>query len=377
MTCALRVCDGLPPDWDELAAGAPPSVSRRWVNLAADRFPAGYRTFELRAGGATLAALGGTVLARPHASPRVDPYRILAGHSAGLGLIPAGPHPWRGLGAADVMPCALLMYPNYDLFPVGPAARDPAALDCLVRHLCAWAGREGLASLAFLYLTPRGGALMDALRRAGAQVVPLAHACSLDVTWRDFDGYLATLPQKRRAAVRSELRRLAAQEVTVGAEELGAVAPDLLRLRGQLVVKYGGTPSAERDGRLLDYVRASFTPAEICVVTARRRGLLLGFFLLVQDGDCWTALLTGADYDEPCSRFTYFATGFYTPAALAPARGVRTISYGLGSWEAKRLRGCELTALSAAGLRLATARDGGGSARAPASSHGGSPCDGT
>jgi hypothetical protein len=41
---------------------------------------------------------------------------------------------------------------------------------------------------------------------------------------------------------------------------------------------------------------------------------------------------------------------FYLPAMLAPARGVTQIDYGLGSWEAKRLRGCELTPLYASVL---------------------------
>jgi hypothetical protein len=353
VTVSLHVCDALPADWDDVVRAEPPSVSRRWITLAMDRFPAGYSTFVLRAGQTALAALGGTVATSPLASQWIDPYRIFTGQAAQYGLITAGPHPWRGLPAAAVFPCALFMYPNYDLFPVGNAAADPDVLDSFVRRLRDWGRHSGLASLTFLYITAGGTPLIDALRRAGAQIASMTDSCSLDVSWNDFDGYLRMLPSRGRKMVRRELHRLAEQGVVLAEEDLDQVAADALRLRGKLLVKYGSAAAPERDTRMLAKLRALFRPAEICVVTARRAGRLLGFVLLVQDGDCWTGLLNGADYDEPSSRFTYFATGYYRPAELAPQRGVRKISYGVGSWEAKRLRGCQLSPLFAAELRLA------------------------
>jgi uncharacterized protein len=328
------------------------------MTFTLDRFPDGYATFALYSGDRPVLAIGGTVLREPLPSPRADPYQILSGRSGDLGLIPNGPHPWRDLSTVDVLPCALVMHPNYETFPVGPGAADPAVLDAFVLRLRAWAESAGLASLAFLYVTPAGAALLDALRRHGADVVALSAACVLDVSWPDFAGYLAMLPSKRRIEAKRELRHLAERGVTVGEEPFPAVADELLALRGRLVAKYGGAPSAERDRRLLRHLATAYRPDELCVVTARRGGKLLGFMLFAADGldgSAWTALLTGADYDDPDSRFTYFATAFYRPAGLAARRGVRRVSYGFGSWEAKRLRGCRLVPVHAAALRLASA----------------------
>jgi hypothetical protein len=346
---------GLPTEWDQLVESAPPSVSRRWMDLALDRFPGGYLVFTLCSGARPVAALGGTVVPSPLPNPRIDPYHVLSGRSAPLGLAAEGPHPWRGMRPEAVLPCCLLMYPNYDLFPVGELAHDPETVRSLVRGLRGWAAAEGLSSLVFLYLTAEGHPLAEVLRDEGASVIPLAATCSMTVSWTGFAGYLSSLQSKRRVTVRHELRSLAERGIEVGDEELAATdsaLAELLRLRAKLVTKYGAQPAPDRDRRLLARVQAGFRPDETRVMTARRDGKLLGFTLFAQDGPSWTALLTGADYDDPDYRLTYFATAFYRPAALAPERGVRRISYGLGSWEAKRLRGCELTPLYAGVLAI-------------------------
>jgi hypothetical protein len=325
--------------------------------LTLDRFRDGYRTFALREEGRTLVALGGTVLAEPLAAARVDPYQILSGRSAELGLIPAGPHPWRDLPVREVLPSVLFMYPNYATFPVGPAAADPVVLAELVRRLRRWGRSTGCSSLSFLYLTEATAPFLAALAGAGAQVVPLSETCVLDVGWTDFDGYLATLASKRRVVVRRELRGLADRSVVVGEEPLEDAAGELVRLRCSLVAKYGGVPSPAREERLLGLVRLYFRPEETVLVTARRAGALLGFMLFLREGDQWNALLAGADHGDPGSRFTYFATAFYHPAAIAPRCGIRRIHYGLGSWEAKTLRGCRRAAMWAAEIRLGTASE--------------------
>ncbi len=350
MSRELDVCPGLPADWPELTAACPHTVTPRWLALGADRLGDGYQTFILRAGGRPELAVGGTVLAGPLPSPRVDPYRILSGRSAGLGLIPDGPHPWADAAPADVFPAVLFMYPNFDMFPVGRAAHDRALLRDLVGKLLGWARANGIAALAFLFATPDAADLMAALAERGAAALPLAGTCVLDVSWDDFDGYLATLPSKRRVAIRGELNRLAAAHVVLAEERLDDVEPELLRLRAKLVAKYDGRPAPARDRLLLDKIRDLFDGDEILVVTARCERRMLGFALLLRDGGRWTALLVGTDYDDPRSRLTYFAVTFYRPAALAPGRGITSIGYGLGSWQAKRLRGCRVVPLLAAAL---------------------------
>jgi predicted N-acyltransferase len=346
----LEVCPGVPPEWPELTAAGPHTVTPRWLELGADRLGGGYHSFILRAGDRPELAVGGTILNGPLPSPRVDPYRILSGRSAGLGLIPDGPHPWADAAPADVFPAVLFMYPNFDMFPVGRGAHDPALLRELVAKLLDWARATGIAAFAFLFATPDAAELMAVLAEQGAQAVPLAGTCVLDVTWDDFDGYLATLPRKRRVGARAELNRLAAAGVVLAEEKLDDVEADLLRLRGKLVAKYDGRPAPDRDRMLLDKIRDLFEGDEIMVVTARCERRMLGFALLLRDAAHWTALLVGTDYGDPRSRLTYFGVTFYRPAALAPGRGITSIGYGLGSWHAKRLRGCRVVPLLAAAL---------------------------
>lgn len=356
MAWSLDVSSGIPREWDGLVSGYPASASRRMMTLTIDRFGEGYRTFSLCDRDTVLVAIGGSVVESPLPSPRIDPYQIFSGRAAGLGLLADGPHPWSGLGSADVLPGLVFMHPTYETFPVGSAGRDPAVLRDFVQQLLNWAGDAGLSSIAFLYLADAARPLLDVLGEAGAQVLPLTSTCVMEVTWDDFADYLRTLPSHRRVMIRRELRRLDENAVTVGAEDPMDAAAAMAALRGRLVGKYGERPNASRDARLLDQILTSFRPDELCLITARRDGDLLSFMLFGQDGDHWTALLTGADYDEPRSRFTYFACAFYHPAILAPRHGVRCISYGIGSWEAKRLRGCRLRPVFAAELQFAGVR---------------------
>jgi uncharacterized protein len=351
MTALELVVDGgVPGVWDQMTGGPAVPVSRRWIEVV-DRFGPGYRTFTLYAGNTPVLAMGGAVVGDPLPQPRVDPYHILSGRSAHLGLIPDGPHPWQGISADDVMPCLLLMYPNYVLYPVGPAALDRAVTGVLVEEIRRWAAARGISSLALLYISDEGNMLSEALAVAGAPVIPLTSSCHMTVNWHDFRGYLAVLPRGRRSAVRYELRTLAERGIDLAEEKDPDLSdPELLRLRCQLVSKYSGHCDTERERRVFEKVTAGFTSSEICLTTARRAGKLLGFSLFLQESDHLVVFFTGTDYEDPDSRFTYFATMFYLPATLAVYRGVRQIDYGLGSWEAKRLRGCGLTPLYASVL---------------------------
>jgi uncharacterized protein len=360
VTGKFEVTVGLPTEWDDLVAGAPPSVSRRWIALGADRLGADLRIFALRSADGIVAAVGGVPLVERHPSPRVDPYAILSGRSSELGLIPDGPHPWSGLAVGDVLPTLLLMYPNYDSYPVGSGANDPLVAERLVSDVQAWCLDEGLMSISLLYAGDRAAALLNALRRAGATVALMTDTCILDVTWPDLDGYIHTLPARWRGSVRKELARMSDSGVRLGVEDLDIAEPEVLALRGNLVAKYGGNPSPEKGAHAIAQVRTYFSADEVRLFTARSDDRLLNFALMLKDGSTWTAFMTGSDYADPRSRYGYFAVTYYQPAAAASALGIERIIYGLGSWEAKRLRGCRMEPLWAASLRLNEGPSGGG-----------------
>lgn len=346
------VTPGVPLDWDEQIGVAAPTLRRNWITLAQARIPYGVLTFALnRAAGRSVAMVGG-VMTEPTGHVRFDPYRILRGGSVADGVAVDGPHPWRDSQPEDIFPCCLLMFPNYETAPVGPGARDPHELADFAAGLVEWCRSQGIRSIAALFVRPDHPAFLTALTDTGFELVPMVQRCDLAVTWPDFDGYLASLPRKRRFAVRRELRDIASAGIVLSERPLAADEPELLRLRSQLVVKYGGTPEPQREVDTLNHFRDVFGRENVLVTEARKAGELLSFSLLIRDGDQWTVPISGSDYDRPETTFTYFATMFYRPVELAPRLGITSIAYGLGTLEAKRLRGCTVSGLFAAALRL-------------------------
>ena len=82
------------------------------------------------------------------------------------------------------------------------------------------------------------------------------------------------------------------------------------------------------------------------MLLATAGGTPVAFALFAGHRDEWHCLAVGAEYADPRSRLTYFATAYYRAAELAHRHGVRTIGYGLGAWRPKRARGCRPTALT-------------------------------
>jgi uncharacterized protein len=351
----FTVTDGLPPDWPSLTAGGPAVVRERWIRFGQSWYPGPYRTFALRtADGRCMVAAGGTVLGEPGPVARRDPWYILTGRLAHAGFVADDPAPWDGVEPEAVHPCLMLMYPNYNAFPVGPGAGDPASLDRFLGELVAWAAGAGVRSIVLLYMTERTGALLPALERAGFSKVRITDRSDLHVTWSDLDGYVDALPHGRRTAVRREIRAIAERGLKLDSRLMAADEPELLDLRCELVAKYDGSADPAVEARIFDHIREHVPPGDTTVFTVSRDGATLSFSLFIQDGDEWTAMLTGSRYSVPDASFGYFSTIFYQPAAEAPARGIRTISYGPAAGDAKRRRGCHLAPCYAAHLRLPT-----------------------
>jgi len=349
MSVELVVQEGLPHDWDAITRHAPVPARRWWIELGRSRLGAGYQSFTLRENGMALVSMIGAILTEPPTRARLDPFAILAGHTVSQGLAAAAPPPWSSEQSENVFPCLLLMYPDYASFPVGTKASAPAILGDFLAALTDWADGTGIAATALLYLTPTADPLMEALPATGFQLVPLTGQCDLDVTWGDFNGYLATLPNKRSAQmVRRELRRIDEQGLILTSRPLSAQEPELIRLRCMQVAKYGATPNVEVEQRYMAQLFAR-PEGDVTVFTMQRTEQVLGFAVFVQDDDIWTVALAGTDYAAAGSRFAYFSNLFYQPAREAPIKNVRTIAYGPGSLDAKRRRGCRITQLMAAG----------------------------
>lgn len=348
----FRVTPGVPADWDALAGDVPALARARWIRFGQSWYPGPYVTFAA-SGAAGCVAMGGTVLPSPAAVPRRDPWHILTGRLGDLGLFAGGGHPWeRDLDPAAVHPCLVLMYPYYGTLPVGTGARDPGALAEFVDGLMDWARAEGVASIAVLYLMGEADALLKVLSAAGFAVAPMGQRADLAVTWSDFGGYLRALPKKYRDEVKREIRRMDERGLVRRERALADDEPELLDLRCKLIEKYDGRVDVAAQAAMFDMIREHVAPADITVFTVSAGERLVSFSLFIQDGAEWSVMLTGTNYADPEAAYGYFSAMFYQPAERAPARGVRQLSYGYGTLDAKRRRGCHLSTYHAAAIRL-------------------------
>ncbi|MFF7991028.1 hypothetical protein ACFZDG_14730 [Kitasatospora xanthocidica] len=353
MAFRLAVTEEPPSDWEFVTQHAAAPATRRWIRLGHDWLPGRLRTLALRDDdGDCLAAIGAAIVEDPGARLRLNAHQVLSGGTAAIGLATEGPYPWEGVAHSEVFPSLLLMYPNYAGFPVGPACEDRAVLKEFVARITDWARAQGLRSVSLLFLRASADPFIEELRAAGFDILKLTETCDLHVTWTDLDGYFAHLPSKRRVEARRELRMLEERGIELDARPLAADEPEILDLRCQLAEKYDGVSDIERERRILNGLREHVAPEDLTVFTASKNGTMLGFGLMVRDGAEWTAAIAGTNYRTEESEFTYFANLYYQPAALASTYGIRTISYGPGSWDAKRRRGCRLSPLYAAGLLL-------------------------
>lgn len=225
------------------------------------------------------------------------------------------------------VPALIVMAPGYECLPIG--STDPAALNALVSAALA----HDVPTVAFLYT--RAGPLEAVLGDRGFTKVPLSLTWDLHLPGTGIADYLASFARKRRKEIRREMR----STVDVRREE-----PDLdelTALRCRLVEKYRGTSDAAKERAKLAALAAMDS-----VVLVARPGKAVGFAMFARHESSWTCTAVGFDYADERSRLAYFGTAFYAAAEHAYAEGVRTISYGQGSWAAKRSRGCTGTPLN-------------------------------
>ena len=347
----VEVTDGLAVQWPELAVDGPLFATPGWLRAMDGRL--GDRTMTIvvrRDGRPTLAAFA-SVQTSHRPGEVFDLHNVLVHPPDELPLHPGSRQRRAELAAAAPppqrwTPCLVVMLPGYDCTPVGPGAGDADVMAALVEGALRWAAGHGVATVAMLYVRPEATTLAAALAGAGFLRLPLPPTWDLHLPGTGLDDYLSALPSKRRAEARRELRLLAAAGVTIEPVDVDRVFDDLVRLRCQLVAKYRGAtrdPDVERAKlrRVVDDV-AGGRPH---VLLAMADDIALGFALFAEHRDTWHCLAVGADYGDPRSRLTYFATAYYRAAEHAYRCGVRTIGYGIGAWQAKRARGCRPTPL--------------------------------
>jgi hypothetical protein len=221
-----------------------------------------------------------------------------------------------------------------------------AVTRALMARCRAIADEQNCGSLAFMYASEEASdEVRDALPVPARKIATSARAVlPIEPGASDFHSYLRHVPKSRRSKVRTETRAFTAAGGTVTTYQLGEVMQRIAPLMGAHQRKYGDLST---DAEAMDYLRAQeryLGAASTVFVDERDGGDVRGFGLYYAHGDAFYSRACGFDAQR-AAPFAYFNLSIYAPIRHAVEHGLAALELGLGSYEAKRLRGAEVVAL--------------------------------
>ena len=335
---------GVAPWWAEIAPRPPLVASKPWLDAMGDRLDGEPCSLALESRDRISVAAFGSVVTDPDAYEAFNVHRLLAAEPPVFPLDP-GAGEARAAAVSELppapgwFPTLVLVYPGYECVPVGPDAEDPDALRAFAEAVAGWASGAGCRVASCLYVPRDREAFGQALADAGWSCAPLVVRSRLSLAGcASFEDYLARLKRSKRIEARRERRVLREAGVRTERRPLDEHVDDVVRLRSNLVAKYGGysTPKAER--RRLERLVEALGPRLVLFRSVAGRETI-AFTLMIEDGAEWYLFWTGQDYGHPKARYLYFDAVFYTPVEAAIEAGVEAIDMGVGHSDAKTARG--------------------------------------
>jgi predicted N-acyltransferase len=251
----------------------------------------------------------------------------------------------------DVLPCAVLMTPEYETVLAGPGASTSHGVADFVAELTSWAKDTGMRSVAVLYVGVHADLLSQALTDAGYDSVPLGNHNVMRVDWTDADGYAAGLSYKQRNTVRYEMRKFDKFPGQLAVRALEPVEPAVVDLLMEHAARHNTPLTRPGAEGLISRIAELFGSRTrlICVEDQRR---LEAFSLFAEEDHELVLMLTGTRYESPHASEAHFQATFYEPAGRAAAWGITQISYGLGDDATKRRRGCQQIPMTGHFIRI-------------------------
>lgn len=342
---SVQVLNGVAPQWaDHVGNDVPIHAGAPWISATSHRLTRDRMTILATEDGRN-GGLHAAVVEDAQADEMIGLYRMLLAEPKVFKFPAASVAARSGLRtqappAASWVPNLAVLYPGFDSFVAASGGPTPALTGTLVDGVLSWAAERGMKAVWFPYVRADSD-LPEALAERGFLGLPLTFRSRLTLGG-GFADYLAALPQKRRSRVTSEMRRLAEAGVETKRCSFEDVWPDMLALRCDLVERYGQKADEELETRGMRQLLSCFGEDRIRLYCSFLDDRVVGFTLFVVWRDSWYAAYTGT-YTNARTRFVYFDHLFYAPIAGAAAEGVRVLDYGIGAWEAKHHRGCELT----------------------------------
>jgi uncharacterized protein len=342
MFSAVQQCS-VPEWWSRLSVADTLFSDPRWLELFA-RSRGETQTWWFSAGRSGQAAIGlrGTVVGAD-TRKSMNPYRWLFEHTAYHDREPfdADSAPERSAW----FPVLLCSYPGLDTYPVG-AGDDAELVRLLLDGIAQWAGERGITLVVVGFVQPERHQVAAGASAAGYLALPVATRANLPLAGRSAEEVFCSYSAQQRNNLRRLRRRLAALGVrVVELQHPETELETLVELRCAHSRQHGKEPDEAEERAWLGPLLTELTD-RVTVYGAVAESQLRGFSLFVDDGRWWNAFVV-ARRDPVADHDVYFELMYHTPIEQAASRGIAEISFGYGTEEAKRRRGCALVPVPA------------------------------
>lgn len=161
----------------------------------------------------------------------------------------------------------------------------------------------------------------------------------LPIRWSSFDNYLNSLNGNRRKKIRKEIETFNKMSFTIKKKGCKIFGKETAKLQSNLQKKYGhgGDISRLKKGyrRITKYLSKYVTNFII-----EKDNNIYGVGIFYLKDNKYYAKAAGFDYNLIEGSYAYFNLVFYEPIRDSILNGIKEIDYGIGSVEAKLLRGC-------------------------------------
>lgn len=333
----------VPGWWSTLSTRNPLFSDPRWLELFG-RSRGETATWWFSAGRTDMPEIGlrGTVV-DADTRKSMNPYRWLFDRTGYHDRSPfdaaSAPEP------AAWFPALLCSYPGLDTYPVG-ASEDAELVRLLMDGVTRWASSRGIRLVVVGFVHPERLGFTSGAAAAGHVALPVATRANLPLAGRSAEEVFASYSAQQRNNLRRLRRRLATAGVrVVELPDPLAELDTLVELRCAHARQHGKEPDAAEERSWLGPLLTGLTD-RVTVYGAFAGHQLRGFSLFVDDGRWWNAFAV-ARRDPTADRDVYFELMYHTPIEQAAERGITEISFGYGTEEAKRRRGCTLVPVPA------------------------------
>ncbi|MER5510870.1 GNAT family N-acetyltransferase [Streptomyces sp. NPDC002766] len=331
-TAAESVDEVAPDAWNAVAAGASFFACHGWQRFLEERLTASIRYLLWHDGDGRLVAALPTYAGGPDVMPR--PFTLTHVIQADTG-VPSG-FSVLGGSAYGYQNDGLLIRPDV------PPRERAALARAMVGEFRSLARSLGADHTAFLCVPQAPLAELATAGYGHPSVGLMSTVATLELSFPTFDGYLGSLPARRRSEIRRERRIFRDSGLSWGPADVPGDFDEIADLIVATYQHHGYPPIDPAVIRGNLEAQARFFGEDTLVLVCRDEGRLVGAVSGFVHGTQWIVPWLGLDYEVAQKTALYFNLGYYLPIEHATRRGGTMIDFGVNALHAKVLRGMEI-----------------------------------